>query len=185
VHRPLGTDPRYRAQVTYLGSYNPATKGAGVFERYVTPAAAFDLAIWGEMWERSPESLRRRWRGILPIPDIARLYSSVDVAIGFNAESQAWAGMVNNRVFETLACGALLLSDRVPAIEELFGDVAIFTEGWDDTRQKLAHWLSRPEERAALAARARAKILAGHTYDHRAREIMALYAAAAQAKGLL
>ncbi len=185
VHRPLGIDPKYRAQVAYLGSYNPATKGAGIFERYVAPAAEFDLALWGEMWERSPEALRRRWRGVLPIPDIARLYSSVDVAIGFNAESQARAGMVNNRVFEALACGALLLSDRVPAIEELFGDVAIFTDGWDDTRAQLAHWLFRPGERAEMCARARARILAEHTYDHRARQIVALYAEAARAKGML
>jgi spore maturation protein CgeB len=185
VHRPHGTDPRYRAEVAYLGSYNPATKGTGAFDRYIAPAAEFDLALWGEMWERSPAALRRRWRGVLPIPDIARLYSSVDVALGFNAESQARAGMVNNRVFEALACGALLLSDRVPAIEELFGDVVVFTEGWGDTREKLAHWLARPDERARLGALARARILERHTYDHRAREIVALYADAARAKGLL
>lgn len=185
VHRPRGVDPRYRAQVTYLGSYNPGTKGAACFDRYVAPAAEFDLALWGEMWERAPALLRRRWRGVLPIPDIARLYSSVDVAIGFNAESQARAGMINNRVFEVLACGALLLSDRVPAIEELFGDCAVFTDGYADTREKLAHYLARPEERAPLIARARAKILSGHTYDHRAREIIQLYADAARAKGRL
>lgn len=185
VHRPRGVDPRYRAQVTYLGSYNPGTKGAACFDRYVAPAAEFDLALWGEMWERAPALLRNRWRGALPIPDIARLYSSVDVAIGFNAESQARAGMINNRVFEVLGCGALLLSDRVPAIEELFGDCAVFTDGHADTREKLAHYLARPEARAPLIARARAKILGGHTYDHRAREIVQLYSDAARAKGRL
>lgn len=185
VHRPRGVDPRYRAQVTYLGSYNPGTKGAACFDRYVAPAAEFDLALWGEMWERAPALLRKRWRGALPIADIARLYSSVDVAIGFNAESQARAGMINNRVFEVLGCGALLLSDRVPAIEELFGDCAVFTDGHADTREKLAHYLARPEARAPLIARARAKILGGHTYDHRAREIVQLYADAARAKGRL
>jgi spore maturation protein CgeB len=176
VHSPRAARPEYAAQVAYLGSYNPGTKGHEVFDRYVLPAADFDLALWGEMWERSPDALRRRWRGVLPIPDIAALYSSVDVALGFQAGSQAAAGMVNNRVFEVLACGALLLSDRVPAIEEMFGDCAVFTDGWADTRDKLAHYLEHPEERAALIRRARERILAAHTYDHRAREIVELYA---------
>ncbi len=185
VHRPCGVTPRYRSEVCYLGSYNPATKGHAAFDRYLLPAAGRDLALWGEMWDRAPSALRRRWRGVLPNGEIARLYSSVDVAIGFNAESQAAAGMVNNRVFEVLSCGALLLSDRVPTIEDLFGDVAVFTDGGDDTRDKLAWWLARPDERAALAARARERILAAHTYDHRARQLVELYAACARDRGLL
>ena len=185
VHRPCPSDPRYRSRVTYLGSYNPATKGHAVFDRYVLPAADFDLALWGEMWENAPASLRRHWRGLLPGGEIARLYSSVEVALGFNAASQAAAGMVNNRVFEVLACGALLLSDRVPAIEAMFGDCAIFTDGGDDTRDKLAHYLAHPEERARLTALARRRILAEHTYDHRARQLVEMYAAGARAKGRL
>jgi GT2 family glycosyltransferase len=185
VHSPQAARPEYRAQVAYLGSYNPGTKGHEVFDRYVLPATGFDLALWGEMWERSPEVLRRHWRGVLPIPDIAALYSSVDVALGFQAGSQAAAGMVNNRVFEVLACGSLLLSDRIPAIEQMFGDCAVFSDGYADTRDKLAHYLEHPEERAALTRRAREKILTAHTYDHRAREILEMYAEHQKARGRL
>lgn len=185
LHRPLGVDPRYRAQVAYLGSYNVATKGREPFDRYIAPAAEFDLALWGAMWQDSPPALRRRWRGRLPVPHVARLYSSVDIALGFNAESQAAAGMINNRVFEVLACGALLVSDRVPAIVELFGDCAVFTEGYADTREKIAHYLAHPDERTALTRRARERILTGHTYDHRARDVVAMYADHMRERGRL
>ncbi len=185
VHRPMGVSPRYRADVAYLGSYNPGTKGQEVFDRYVLPAAGRDLALWGEMWDRSPEVLRRRWRGVLPTADIARLYSSVDVAIGFNAASQAQAGMVNNRVFEVLSCGALLLSDKMPAIENFFGDCAVFTDGYGDTREKLEYYLSHPEERLALGRLARQTILEGHTYDHRARDVIGMYAEYQRGRGEL
>jgi len=183
LHRPRAALPEYRSQVAYLGSYNPTTKGHEVFDRYVLPATEFDLALWGEMWERSPAALRRFWRGVLPIGDIARLYSSVDVALGFAARSQAEAGMVNNRVFEVLACGALLLSDRVPAIEEMFRDAAVFSDGFADTREKLAHFLANPAERQEITARARRLILAEHTYDHRARQIIQMYAEHERARG--
>jgi spore maturation protein CgeB len=185
LQRPLGVDPRYRAQVTYLGSYNVATKGNEPFERYILPAAEFDLSLWGTMWQSSPPALRRCWRGRLPVPHVARLYSSVDVALGFNADSQAAAGMINNRVFEVLACGALLLSDRVSAIAELLGDVVVFTDGFDDTRQKLAHYLAHPEEREALTRSARERIVAAHTYDHRARDVVAMYAEHQRERGRL
>ena len=185
VHCPMGVSPKYQAQVTYLGSYNPGTKGHEIFDRYVLPAAGYDLALWGEMWDRSPQILRRRWCGVLPLGDIARLYSSVDVAIGFNAASQAQAGMVNNRVFEVLSCGALLLSDKVPAIESFFGDCAVFTDGYGDTREKLDYYLNHPAERLALTKRARQAILAGHSYDHRAREVVEMYADYQRGRGEL
>ncbi|MFH1845156.1 MAG: glycosyltransferase [bacterium] len=185
VHRPQAAYPEYRSQVTYLGSYNPGTKGQSVFDRYIVPATEFDLSLWGEMWERSPDLLRKHWQGKLPIPDIGKLYSSVDIAIGFNAQSQAAANMVNNRVFEVLSCGALLVSDRVPAIEAMFGDSAVFTDGYGDLRDKLAHYLENPSEREAITRHARERIMAGHTYDHRAREIIAMFADYQKERGRL
>jgi spore maturation protein CgeB len=185
VHRRLATLPAYQSQVVYLGSFNPGTKGQEVFDRYILPATAFDLALWGEMWDRSPEGFRRHWRGLLPSGDIPRLYSSVDVAIGFNAQSQAAADMINNRVFEVLACGALLFSDKVPAIKDLFGDAAVFTDGYEDLKEKLAYFLNHPEDRDQLTRLAQDKILAGHTYDHRARQIITMYAEHQKSKGRL
>jgi spore maturation protein CgeB len=185
VHRRQSGLDEYRCQVTYLGSYNVATKGPEVFDRYILPATDFDLQLWGDMWDRSPDVFRRHWRGLLPGGDIGRLYSSVDVAIGFNAESQAAAGMVNNRVFEVLSCGALLVSDRVPAIAEMFPDEAVYTDGHDDLRDKLAHYLDHPAEREAITRRARQAILSGHTYDHRARQIIQMYADHQRQKGRL
>ena len=34
-------------------------------------------------------------------------------------------GMVNNRVFEALSCGAVVLSDCFPALEQLLGDAVL------------------------------------------------------------
>lgn len=175
-HRPRESDPRYRSRVGYLGSFNPGTKGEETYERYLRPALPLAPAICGEGWQASPASYRRHWRGLLPIRHGPRFCSSVDIALGFHAASQAAAGMINNRVFETLGCGAFLLSDAGEALRDVLAGGYVATAGGQDSADKIAYYLDHPEERARIAQRGRDCVLARHTYDHRAREILEMLA---------
>lgn len=47
---------------------------------------------------------------------------SVDVVLGLTADKPRDARMINNRVFEALASGVLLSSERRPALEPLLGE---------------------------------------------------------------
>jgi spore maturation protein CgeB len=83
------------------------------------------------------------------------------------------------RLFEAAACGTPLISDRWPGIETLFdptSEILLVSEG-SEVRQILEHL---PEDRRlSIADKARRRILAEHTPDHRARQLEAYYVEAA------
>ncbi len=86
-------------------------------------------------------------------------------------------GDLNMRVFEALACGSLLITDRLPTeagLEELFGDHRHLVLYDDDNLEELvAHYLNNEQEREAIAKRGRAEVLANHTYGHRVDQMLA------------
>ena len=80
------------------------------------------------------------------------------------------------RLFEAACCGTPIISDHWPGLDELFepGEEILLAA---TTAEVLAILQSTPEpRRLAIAARARARVLAAHTADHRAAELEA-YAA--------
>lgn len=75
------------------------------------------------------------------------------------------------RVFEAAACGAPIISDSWPGIEELFTPdrEILLAHGGDDIQRYLRDLAA--SARRELGARGRARVLAAHTARHRAREL--------------
>jgi len=83
---------------------------------------------------------------------------------------------LNMRVFEALAMGRCLLTDRQAARNGLLdcfedGKHLITYDGEADLLTKARRYLSDEAARAAIGAAGRAEVLAHHTYDHRVRAI--------------
>lgn len=83
---------------------------------------------------------------------------------------------VNMRVFEAMACGRPLVTDRLPAkcgLEELAVDgehLVLYDDA--DLEVTLARLLADEGAPDRLGAAGRALVLGRHTYDHRARRIL-------------
>lgn len=87
--------------------------------------------------------------------------------------------MVNNRVFEAMSCGAILLSDASPSLEEIaaqsHGGVVFFNSS-AQISQQLAKILAEPSAtRVERGKRSRSVILRGHTWGHRIVQILSFY----------
>jgi spore maturation protein CgeB len=75
------------------------------------------------------------------------------------------------RLFEAAACAVPIISDRWTGIEDFFVPGAeILIAGDSGEVQQYLRELSE-EERSAIAVRARARVLSGHTAAHRAQEL--------------
>ena len=77
---------------------------------------------------------------------------------------------LNMRVFEALASGSMLLTDRAPGsgLDDMFLDrehLVIYDDS--DLEELAAYYLAHGEERKAIARRGREEVLRWHTYDHR------------------
>jgi len=84
---------------------------------------------------------------------------------------------LNMRVPEALACGSLLLTDRLSpeaGLEELFTDrqqLVLYDEG--NLEELARYYLEHEAEREEIAARGRQEVIARHTYGHRADQLLA------------
>lgn len=177
---------RYRADVVFLGSGGRGNKRPSTTEHFLQAAKKFDFAIWGSDWERdywareyvdSPEAndWYRYWRGPLPLHDIAALYSSAKIVLNFHEDSQRQSGMWNNRVFEALGCGALMICDEAAGLREEFGDAIVYTSGGEETVRLIAYYLERPEERRRIGELGRKIVKERYVYSRWARTVHQFY----------
>lgn len=84
---------------------------------------------------------------------------------------------ITRRIFEGMACGRMVLTDRLPKrtmIEELFVDKQdiVFYNSYDDLRDKIEYYLTSPGERERIATNGHLKTLKYHTQVQRVDSIL-------------
>ncbi|MGN8049779.1 glycosyltransferase family protein [Curtobacterium sp. 22159] len=114
--RPGPPDPRYAGiDTAFVGKtrlvFRPVVRDA--------VAAGLDLAVWGEGWEEMlPAGVHR---GVFVANDeLPALYRSARVVLNDHWDDMARDGFVSNRLFDAAAAGALVVTDPVQGVEELF-----------------------------------------------------------------
>lgn len=181
THHP---DPaaRPRWDLGYLGTYSPdrqpaldrlLRRPAALLpdRRFVVAGPQYPAAI---TWEPNVQRIEH-----LP-PDRHRaFYCAQRYTLNVTrADMVARGHSPSVRLFEAAACGVPIISDRWPGIETLLrpGEEILIA---DSEREVLSILRDLPEaRRQAIAAAARARVLAGHTADHRAAELESHLAAA-------
>ena len=178
-HRPLALSPaeqrEYGSDIAFLGAGYPNRRLA------FRPLAGRDFKIWGSDWEGENLLARNIQRGSsriseeesVKIDNAARvnlhLHSSVSAK-----ELVSHGDFVNPRTFELAAMGAFQLVDRRSLMDGLFAPDELATfDTPEEFYRKIDHFLAHPEEREAYARRARARVLAEHTYEQRMKTLLA------------
>jgi len=177
-HRPVVLTEEERrlwgSDVVFVGSHYPEREA--LFESL----ADFDFALWGPGWEnlRARSPLRGRVRKAHTVPsEWLRIYSASRIVLAthyHDPDGRFAVHQASPRVFEVLACGGFLITDRQRDVFDLFVD-GVHLVGFDDAedlRSKVRHYLDRPEERQAIAARGFEEAVARHTYVHRLEELV-------------
>ena len=176
----VDADTRYGA--IYVGAYVPkAQKRTLVWLLRSAAEAALNagvpFAIYGYGWEAAPEDLRRHWRGVMPRDALGPAYCESTVVLCATANEQRMDGMINNRVFEALASGAVVVSDWFPELEDTFGDLLRYARTPQDAIRHVRAALARTaaggaDERTRRAAQ-HAHVRKHHTWTARVRDILA------------
>lgn len=182
-HRPLALSPVERhtfgSDVSFLGAGYPNRRRAFV------QLLAHDFKIWGTEWEGDPALAERVQRSGARIPpeDAVKIFNAAKVNLNLHSsvrgdELVSRGDFVNPRTFELAACGAFQLVDQRELMDELFapGELETFAD-MDELREKIAHFLAHPQERAAAAERSRDRVLRDHTYERRMESLLTFIAA--------
>ncbi|WP_416395599.1 glycosyltransferase family protein [Curtobacterium sp. LFS082] len=134
-------------------------------------ALGADLRVHGPGWEGVvPEALRGE--PALSRPEVAGAYASARVVLNDHWPDMAAGGFVSNRVFDVLASGGVVVTDPVVGL----GDVLdVPTLAVARSREDLADLLdpAHPWPSAAERAEVAAHVAAEHSFDARARVLLA------------
>jgi spore maturation protein CgeB len=165
---------RFGSDVVFVGSYYPqrAELLQAVFRHHP--------ALWGPGWDVLPPTspLRTCIRDAHTRPDIwTKIYSASKIVLSIHyrdPERRFPVHQVSPRVFEAMACGAFVLTDRQKDALVLFRDgyhLATFSDEADLDR-KIAYYLEHADERERIAAAGRQEVLENHTYENRLRRLL-------------
>jgi O-antigen biosynthesis protein len=132
-----------------------------------------DLAIWGTLWEGLIDTSQLVAEH-LPNEELHRVYSSAGIVLNDHWEDMREHGYISNRVYDALACGAVVLSDDVPGLAERFGEAVAVYRSADELHDWIERLLADPGERRRRGALGRSIVLAEHTFAHRVEELLAV-----------
>jgi spore maturation protein CgeB len=134
--------------------------------------AGLPLGVYGTHWPMfiSDKHIRGEY---IDNAILRQYYSRCDILLNDHWPSMREHGFVSNRLFDAAAAEAFLISDSGPAIEEVFGEDLVTYQDATDFREQVEYYLNCPEERRVRAKRLRSRVLAAHTFAHRAEVILA------------
>jgi hypothetical protein len=165
--RPRPVDPVHRHDVTIVA------KTREVLRPVVSDALAAGLrpAIYGGGWRGLVDP------GLVVADHIDNealpvVYSSAGVVLNDHWRTMRAWGFASNRLFDVLACGTPVISDPVDGMDELFDRAVLEYHSPDELRALVDEVLADPEAARQRAERGRKVVLANHTFDHRARQLL-------------
>ncbi len=174
LYAPTPHVAKYLCDLSYLGTYAEDRQSKlmtllnGAAARM--PDNAFVVAgpqyPADTIWQRNVRRLVH-----LPPPEHPAFYSSSQFTLNLTRNDMVAAGYSPSvRLFEASACGAAILSDAWHGLEEFLtpGDQVLLPQSAEDVVSILRDTTNR--ERKNMGSRARERILAEHTSQHRAMQ---------------
>lgn len=176
-HRPLeladAERRQYAADVAFLGAGYPNRRLA------FRPLKGRNFKIWGSDWDGEKalaEHIQRSGERIGE-DEAVKIYNASKINLNLHSSVHtdklvSGGDFVNPRTFELAAMGAFQLVDERSLLPELFArdELATFKTP-EELYSSIDYFLNHPEERRKYAAKARARVLAGHTYEQRMQQL--------------
>ncbi len=180
VHRPVELTEeerkRYGCDVSFAG--------AGYFNRIQTfkGLTDYDFKIWGVNWR--DRDLARNVAGeerFFSTEEYMKIVAGSKINLNLHSSSHhegvdPKCDAINPRVFEVAAAGGFQVCDPCIGLDQLFDfetEMPVY-RNLAECRKLLDHYLAHPEEREAVARRARDRALKDHTYEQRAKQMLDL-----------
>jgi len=179
-HFPVDIDAKdkkkYGHDMVFVGSYYPSR--LALFEKI----ANFDLAIWGPGWDRlkGNPNLRLAIKGTHTTPsEWVKIYSACKIVLAPHYEEESKLFPVyqaSPRVFEAMACGALVFSDHQKDVFSIFkdGEHLVGFRTLEELLKKINYYLHHPEEREKIANCGRQEVLKKHKYVNRLEKLLSI-----------
>jgi spore maturation protein CgeB len=183
LHQPEPPQPHYRSDLSYLGTYS-ADRQYGLESYFIRPAQQRPqqrFLIGGAQYPQEfPWAPNIYFVRHLPPSEHAAFFSSSRLTLNVTRAPMAQMGWCpSGRLFEAAACGVAVLSDGWQGLEHFFtaGSEVLIAKTENDI---LAALELSDAELKRIGRAARERVLAEHTSERRAIELLATLEAARQ-----
>jgi spore maturation protein CgeB len=138
------------------------------------------LQLFGEDWDQHPNPSVQIGNRRVSESECREIYRRTVVNLNLHSSMRPdgfGAGdFVNPRTFEIAGLGAFQVTDMrqlLPPHFDLAAELSAFGQ-WNAMRAAIEYFSTHEDERKAIAANGKRRVLQEHTYRHRAQEIMSL-----------
>ncbi len=174
LYRPTAQQPAYRCDLSYLGTYAPdrQPKLMRLLDGAATLLPRQSFIVAGPQYPAGTTFAANVSQLVhVPPPDHPAFYSSCRFTLNLTRDEMVAAGFSPSvRLFEASACGAAILSDDWRGLSDFLtpGEEILLPTSAQQVADILEH--VSDAERQRIGKRARDRILAEHTADHRAAQ---------------
>ncbi|MBD3234150.1 MAG: tetratricopeptide repeat protein [candidate division Zixibacteria bacterium] len=128
------------------------------------------LKVWGEGWDSilPAENIGGIYYDNRELPE---LYASTKISLNDHHEDMRREGFLNPRVFDILASGGFVISDKMVCIEEIFGDTVPTYSTPEELKALIEKYLNDDQAREELAAKGR-QISLKYSFDNMAKQAL-------------
>lgn len=182
VHKPAALSPRYRSDLSYLGTY-AADRQNALQALFLDPAHRLPqrkFMLGGAQYpDDFPWNENVWFVEHVPPPEHPAFYSSSKATLNVTRSAMASFGYCpSGRLFEAAACATPVISDSWEGLAEFFelGREILVSSSADDVVNALE---LGDEELRRIGKAARERVFSAHTADHRSREFLQFVEAAA------
>ncbi len=177
THFPVPADPRLTADLSFLGNRLP-DREARVEEFFLGPAARLPrrrFLLGGSGWQDRPLPDNVRYAGHVYTHEHNAFNCSPLAVLNVNRSSMARVGFSPpTRVFEAAGAGACLITDAWEGIDLFLEPGTEVLVAYDGAGVVAALESLTPARARAIGASARRRLMAEHTYAHRAAQVETL-----------
>ncbi|MDB4934470.1 MAG: hypothetical protein JWP87_1442 [Labilithrix sp.] len=177
THFPTEREARWTADLTLLANRLP-DREARVEEFFLRAASALprhSFLLGGSGWDDKALPPNVKYVGHVYTADHNALNSSASCVLNVARNSMATCGWSPaTRVFEAVGAGACLVTDAWPGLDSFLvpdEEVLVANDG-DDVARLVRN--TTPARASAIGAAARKRVMAHHTYAHRAKLVESL-----------
>jgi spore maturation protein CgeB len=179
THHPVAPDPRFAGDLGFLGNRLP-DREARVESFFLEAAARLPqrrFLLGGSGWQDKPMPANVGYLGHVYTADHNAFNCTPLAVLNISRESMARYGFSPaTRVFEAAGAAACLITDAWEGLEQFFApgqEMLVAASGEEVAAQLEA---LTPERARAVGQAALRRVLAEHTYDHRAAQLDAVLA---------
>lgn len=183
THHPVEPDPRFEADLGFLGNRLP-DRETRVEELFLKAAAALPertFLLGGSGWADKAMPSNVRYLGHVYTRDHNAFNCTPLAVLNISRESMARYGFSPaTRVFEAAGAGACLITDEWAGIEMFLepGREVLVARDGDEVAARLRELT--PEQARRIGEAARRRVLSEHTYAHRAAQVESVLGVASE-----